>query len=50
LDVTNSLLDDLDAGTRSNSNVEGIALPSGVRGIDVKKLAAMAIAFEVVGS
>lgn len=50
LDVTNSLLDDLDAGTRSNTNVEGIALPSGVRGIDVKKLAAMAIAFEVVGS
>jgi hypothetical protein len=51
LDVTNSLLDDLDAGTRSNNNnIEGIALPSGVRGIDVKKLAAMAIAFEVVGS
>ncbi|MBD2774289.1 caspase family protein [Iningainema tapete] len=50
LDVTNNLLDDLDAGTRSNTNVEGIALPAGVRGIDVKKLAAMAIAFEVVES
>jgi len=48
LNVTNSLLDDLDAGTRSNTNVEGILLPAGVRGIDVKKLAAMAIAFEVV--
>ncbi len=50
LEVTNSLLDDLDAGTRGNNNVQGIALPSGVRGIDVKKLAAMAIAFEVVRS
>jgi hypothetical protein len=48
LDVTNSLLDDLDAGTRGGINVEGIALPDGVRGIDTKKLAAMAIAFEVV--
>jgi len=48
LDVTNSLLDDLDAGTRGSTNVEGIALPAEVRGIDVKKLAAMAIAFEVV--
>ncbi|MBR8835324.1 MAG: caspase family protein [Stigonema ocellatum SAG 48.90 = DSM 106950] len=48
LDVTNSLLDDLDAGTRDGNNVEGITLPAGVRGIDVKKLAAMAIAFEVV--
>ncbi len=48
LDVTNSLLDDLDAGTRGGINIEGIALTRGVRGIDVKKLAAMAIAFEVV--
>ncbi|MHC5599414.1 MAG: caspase family protein [Nostoc sp.] len=48
LDVTNSLLYDLDAGTRGGINVEGIALPDGVRGIDTKKLAAMAIAFEVV--
>ncbi|MEH1782765.1 MAG: caspase family protein [Nostoc sp.] len=48
LDVTNSLLDDLDAGTRGGINVEGIALPDGVRGIDTKKLAGMAIAFEVV--
>ncbi|MBD2194929.1 MULTISPECIES: caspase family protein [Calothrix] len=48
LDVTNSLLNDLDAGTRGAINVEGIQLPSGVRGIDTKKLAGMAIAFEVV--
>lgn len=48
LDVTNSLLFDLDAGTRGGIKVEGIALPDGVRGIDTKKLAAMAIAFEVV--
>ncbi|MBD2510065.1 caspase family protein [Nostoc muscorum FACHB-395] len=50
LDVTRSLLDDLDAGTRGGINVEGIALPDGVRGIDTKKLAAMAIAFEVVAA
>ncbi|MBD2167632.1 caspase family protein [Calothrix membranacea FACHB-236] len=50
LDVTNSLLNDLDAGTRGAINVEGIQLPNGVRGIDTKKLAAMAIAFEVVGT
>ncbi|MEH2440707.1 caspase family protein [Nostoc sp.] len=50
LDVTNSLLFDLDAGTRGGINVEGIALPDGVRGIDTKKLAAMAIAFEVVAA
>ncbi|WP_375494323.1 caspase family protein [uncultured Nostoc sp.] len=48
LDITNSLLYDLDAGTRGGINVEGIALPDGVRGIDTKKLAGMAIAFEVV--
>lgn len=48
LDVTNSLVNDLDAGTRKGINVEAITLPSGVRGIDTKKLAAMAIAFEVV--
>ncbi|MEH2198411.1 caspase family protein [Nostoc sp.] len=50
LDVTNSLLFDLDAGTRGGIKVEGIALPDGVRGIDTKKLAAMAIAFEVVAA
>ncbi|BBD70191.1 peptidase C14 caspase catalytic subunit p20 [Nostoc commune NIES-4072] len=50
LDITNSLLYDLDAGTRGAINVEGIALPDGVRGIDTKKLAAMAIAFEVVAA
>ncbi|MEI2579844.1 caspase family protein [Scytonema sp. PRP1] len=48
LDVTNSLLDDLDAGTRSAINVEGVQLPAGVRGVDTTKLAAMAITFEVV--
>ncbi len=48
LDVTNSLLEDLDAGARGDASVEGIALNSGVRGIDTKKLAAMAIAFEVI--
>ncbi|MEH1788570.1 MAG: caspase family protein [Nostoc sp.] len=48
LDITSSLLYDLDAGTRGGINVEGIALPDGVRGIDTKKLAGMAIAFEVV--
>lgn len=50
LNVTRSLLDDLDAGTRGGINVESIALPDGVRGIDTKKLAAMAIAFEVVAA
>ncbi|BAY22410.1 peptidase C14 caspase catalytic subunit p20 [Calothrix sp. NIES-2100] len=50
LDVTNSLLNDLDAGTRGAINVEGIQLPPGVRGIDTQKLAAMAIAFEVVAA
>jgi Caspase domain/Domain of unknown function (DUF4384) len=48
LDVTTSLLNDLDAGTRGAINVEGVQLPAGVRGIDTKKLAGMAIAFEVV--
>ncbi|NJM74183.1 MAG: DUF4384 domain-containing protein [Scytonema sp. RU_4_4] len=48
LDVTNSLLNDLDTGTRGGINVEGIQLPAGVRGVDTKKLAAMAITFEVV--
>ncbi|WP_414529430.1 caspase family protein [Nodularia chucula] len=48
LDLTNNLLNDLDAATRGEINVEGIALPAGVRGIDTQRLAAMAIAFEVV--
>jgi hypothetical protein len=48
LDVTNKLLADLDAGTRGGINVEGVQLPAGVRGVDAKKLASMAIAFEVV--
>jgi hypothetical protein len=48
LDVADKLLEDLDAGTRGGINVEGIQLPAGVRGVDTKKLAAMAITFEVV--
>ena len=50
LDLTTNFLNDLDAGTRGGINVEGITLPSGVRGIDTKKLAAMAISFEVVAA
>ncbi|MDF5728684.1 MAG: caspase family protein [Rhizonema sp. PD38] len=48
LNVTNSLLDDLDSGTRGAIVAEGITLPQGVRGIDTNKLAAMSIGFEVV--
>ncbi|BAY83860.1 peptidase C14 caspase catalytic subunit p20 [Calothrix parasitica NIES-267] len=48
LDVADKLLDDLDAATRGGLNVEGVELPAGVRGVDTNKLAAMAIAFEVV--
>lgn len=48
LDVTDKLLEDLDAGTRGGINVEGMQLAGGVRGVDAKKLAAMAISFEVV--
>lgn len=48
LDITDKLLADLDAGTRGGINIEGIQLTGGVRGVDAKKLAALAIAFEVV--
>ena len=48
LDVTDKLLDDLDTATRGGLNVEGVKLPTGVRGVDTNKLAAMAIAFDVV--
>ena len=48
LDVTDKLLDDLDAATRGGLNVEGVNLPAGVRGVDTNKLAAMAIRFSVV--
>jgi Caspase domain/Domain of unknown function (DUF4384) len=48
LDITNSLLEDLDTGTRGSSNSEGITLNNEVRGIDTKKLAAMALTFEVI--
>ncbi|RCJ15370.1 peptidase C14, caspase catalytic subunit p20 [Nostoc sp. ATCC 43529] len=50
LDVTNKLLDDLDTGTRNALRGQEVTLPSGVWGIDTQKLAAMAIAFEVVPS
>ncbi|BBD63193.1 peptidase C14 caspase catalytic subunit p20 (plasmid) [Nostoc sp. HK-01] len=50
LDVTNNILDDLDAGTRGGISAQQIQLPPGVRGIDTQKLAAMAISFEVVAS
>jgi Caspase domain/Domain of unknown function (DUF4384) len=48
LNLTNSLRDDLEVTTRSTTTTEGIALPAGTSGVDTKKLAAMAIAFEVV--
>ncbi|MEA5574717.1 caspase family protein [Calothrix sp. UHCC 0171] len=48
LDITDKLLADLDNGTRGGINIEGIQLAAGVRGVDAKKLAAMAIAFEVI--
>ncbi|MEM9927191.1 MAG: caspase family protein [Cyanobacteria bacterium P01_D01_bin.50] len=48
LDLTDKLLTDLDAATRGGLNVEGVELPAGVRGVDTNKLAAMAIAFDVV--
>ncbi|MCC5603800.1 caspase family protein [Nostoc favosum] len=48
LNLTNSLLDDLDRSTRSESYAEDIQLPPDIRGIDTKKLAVMSIPFEVV--
>ena len=48
LEVTDSLLNDLDAGTRSSADRAITELPDNVRGIDTTKLAAMAIAFEVL--
>lgn len=49
LNVASRLLDDLDAGTRGGITAEGVQIPTGVRGVDTKKLAAMSIPFEVVG-
>jgi hypothetical protein len=49
LNIADTLLNDLDAGTRGGITAEGIKLPTGIRGVDTQKLAAMAIAFEVVG-
>jgi Domain of unknown function (DUF4384) len=48
LNLTNSLRDDLETTTRTTTTTEGIALPAGTSGVDAKKLAAMAIAFEVI--
>jgi hypothetical protein len=48
LGFTNNLLDDLNRGTRSDRNSSSLPLPAGVRGIDTEKLAAMAIAFQVI--
>jgi hypothetical protein len=48
LNLTNTLLDDLEASTRNAIDVQGIELPPGTHGVDTQKLAAMAIAFEVV--
>ncbi|BAY24037.1 peptidase C14 caspase catalytic subunit p20 [Calothrix sp. NIES-2100] len=49
LEITNKLLLDLDNATRRGTNGESQQLPAGVRGVDVKKLAAMSITLEVVG-
>ena len=49
LNLTDELLTDLDNATRGGIKVEGVQLPAGVRGVDTNKLAAMAIAFDVVG-
>ncbi|MBV6622725.1 MAG: caspase family protein [Rivularia sp. (in: Bacteria)] len=49
LNLTDELLTDLDNATRGGIKVEGVQLPAGVRGADTNKLAAMAIAFDVVG-
>jgi hypothetical protein len=48
LGFTNNLLDDLNTGTRGDRNSSSLPLPAGVRGIDTEKLAAMAIAFQVI--
>ncbi|MFM7364565.1 MAG: caspase family protein [Cuspidothrix sp.] len=56
LEVTDNLLNDLDAGTRNSTSASLSTsadraiteLPDNVRGIDTTKLAAMAIAFEVL--
>lgn len=48
LNVTTTLLDDLDRGTRGGIASQSVALPQGVRGIDVQKLAAMSITFQVI--
>jgi hypothetical protein len=48
LEVADNLLNDLDAGTRNSADRATTELPDNVRGIDTSKLAAMAIAFEVL--
>ncbi|MEC4817256.1 MAG: caspase family protein [Scytonema sp. PMC 1069.18] len=49
LDLTNSLLDDLDRSTRGTTGNENTQLPLDTRGSDATKLAVMSIPFEVVG-
>ncbi|WP_245912522.1 DUF4384 domain-containing protein [Brunnivagina elsteri] len=48
LDLTNSLLDDLDRSTRGATGNENTQLPPDTRGSDATKLAVMSIPFEVV--
>jgi hypothetical protein len=48
LDLTNSLLDDLDRGTRGAISNENMQIPPNTRGSDTTKLAVMSIPFEVV--
>ncbi|MBD2356493.1 caspase family protein [Tolypothrix sp. FACHB-123] len=48
LDVADKILQDLDTATRSGTSNIAQQLPPGVRGVDVKKLAAMSITLEVV--
>ncbi|MBD2604801.1 caspase family protein [Scytonema hofmannii FACHB-248] len=48
LDLTNSLLDDLDRSTRGGTGNENTQLPPDTRGSDATKLAVMSIPFEVI--
>ncbi|MCC5600654.1 caspase family protein [Nostoc favosum] len=48
LDLTNSLLDDLDRSTRGTNSNETMQIPPNTRGSDTTKLAVMSIPFEVV--
>ncbi|MBD2413968.1 peptidase C14, caspase catalytic subunit p20 [Nostoc calcicola FACHB-389] len=48
LDLTNSLLDDLDRSTRGTNSNENMQIPPNTHGSDTTKLAVMSIPFEVV--